>query len=71
VFNRNAADMVRTILRTHIDAVRGSDSPERAVEALTNAENDLILLVEDILGQRSEAVDEAIANAEEITRDHR
>src|SRR5688500_4180377 len=62
--------MVRTILRTHIDAVRGSDSPERAVEALTNAENDLILLVEDILGQRSESVDvdDAIADAEEITR---
>lgn len=69
---RHAQDMVHSIVRTHVDALRegGEVNADTAVQALLNAESDLILLVADIVDQCVNGVDVegAIDEAEEITR---
>lgn len=69
---RHAEDMVRSIIRTHVNDLRNGRDIDAvtAAQALTNAESDLVLLVHDIVDQCLNGVDldEAIDEAEEITR---
>lgn len=68
-----ALALVNSILDTHIQALNGETHPDRVREALENARQDILLHVEQVLAEcRAEAsVDDALDDAEEITRGER
>lgn len=69
---RHAQELARSIIKTHVDALReGREvNAATAAQALINAESDILLLITDIVNQCVNGVDidEAIDEAEEITR---
>lgn len=73
---RDPVQMVRTILRTHVEAVENAAAGDRAAvrEVLRNVESDLVLFVQELVDEHNageDLVDPAIAEAEELTRDAR
>lgn len=70
---RKALALINSIIDTHVEMLGGenTEAARLARESLANARQDLVLLVEQVIAEcRDEVgVDEALAEAEEITRD--
>lgn len=64
-----AISLLNSILTTHIKAVGETSDPGAVREALENARQDLELHVTQVIDEcLMESVDQALAQAEEITR---
>lgn len=70
-----AQESVNALIDTHVALLEGADEQvlEKAREALQNARQDLLLLVEEIVKQCLMGInlDGALTDAEEITREGR